>query len=291
MTETNPTASISNEFSSFSSVTNIVTAILGVASNVLLLVAFYKDPLKCFRNSGTYLVMNLSVADCLMCILWLLSNNTSRISSYLILLFFLHWIGGVSSTSITSISIDRFLMVASPIKHRVLMKGKVIVLWIAAIWIVNCVIPLSLNLSDIDKTDTSQGLCSFGVIVIIVSSVVYSSTYYKLKKQSRNIALQNSTEGRAQEIRILQEKRFLKTIIIIAFIAFVCTVPFFVLYLFYNSLSFIVEDSITFKIFFAVCTFTFHINFAVNPSIYILRLPNYRKAFYLLYCRRKTTSN
>ena len=97
-------------------------------------------------------------------------------------------------------------MVASPIKHRILMKGKVIVLWIAAIWILNCVIPLSLNLSDIDKTDTSQGLCSFGVIVIILSSVVYSSTYYKLKKQSRNIALRNSTEGRAQEIRILKEK-------------------------------------------------------------------------------------
>ena len=291
MTQTNPTVSISNEFSSFSSVTNIAIAILGVVSNILLLVAFYKDPLKCFRNSGTYLVMNLSVADCLMCILWLLSNNTSRISSYLILLFFLHWIGGVSSTSITSISIDRFLMVASPIKHRILMKGKVIVLWIAAIWIVNCVIPLSLNLSDIDKTDTSQGLCSFGVIVIIVSSVMYSSTYYKLKKQSRNIALQNSNESRAQEIRILKEKRFLKTIIIIACIAFVCTVPFFVLYLLSNSLSFIVDDSITFKILFTVCNSIFHINFAVNPLIYILRLPNYRKAFYLLYCQRKTASN
>ena len=92
---------------------------------------------------------------------------------------------------------------------------------------------------------------------------MYSSTYYKLKKQSRNIALQNSTEGRAQEIRILKEKR--KTIIIIACIAFVFTVLFFVLYLLSNSLSFIVDDSPTFKIFFAVCTFIFHINFAVNP--------------------------
>ena len=111
------------------------------------------------------------------------------------------------------------------------MNGKVMVFWIAAIWILNCVVPLSLNASDIDMMDVNQGLSTCSVIVIILSSVMYSSTYYKLKKQSRNIALQNSNESRAQEIQILKEKRFLKTIIIIACIAFVCTIPFFVLYL------------------------------------------------------------
>ena len=165
----------------------------------------------------------------------------------------------MSFISIASISIDRFL-VASPIKHRILMNGKVMVFWIAANWIVNCVVPLSLNASDVDMMDVNQGLSTCSVIIL--SSVMYSSTYYKLKKQSRNTALQNSNECRAQEIQILKEKRFLKTIIIIACIAFVCTIPFFVLYLL--TLSFIVDDSPTFKIFFAVCTFIFHINFAVN---------------------------
>ena len=130
MAEINTTAGIGNEFSYFSSVPGILVGILGVVSNVLLLVAFIKDPLKCFRNSGTYLIMNLSVPDCLMCLLWLLSNKAGRISSNLILLFFFHWIGDVSFISIASISIDRFLMVASPIKHRILMNGKVMVLWI-----------------------------------------------------------------------------------------------------------------------------------------------------------------
>ena len=63
------------------------------------------------------------------------------------------------------------------------------------------------------------------VIIIAFSAVTYASTYYKLKKQSRNIALQNSNECRAQGMRILKEKRFKKTIIIIACIAFVCIVP------------------------------------------------------------------
>ena len=288
----NTTASdMGNELSYFSSVSGIMICILGVVSNVLLLVAFVKDPLKCFRNSGTYLVMNLSVSDCSLCLLCLVLNINRSKASQPILQFFISWTGGVSFISITSISIDRFLMVASPIKHRILMKGKVIVLWISAIWIVNCVVPLSLNFSDIDGTNTRLGLSTFSVIVIILSSVMYSSTYYKLKKQSRNIALQNSTDDRAQEIRILKEKRFLKTIIIIACIAFVCTVPFFVLYLFYDSLSFLVNDSQAFAIFHTVSTVIFQMNFAVNPSIYILRLPNYRKAFYLSYRRRGTASN
>ena len=48
----------------------LIIPILGGVSNVLLLVAFIRDPLKCFRNSGTYLVMNLSVSDCLACLLY-----------------------------------------------------------------------------------------------------------------------------------------------------------------------------------------------------------------------------
>ena len=206
MADINSATRIDNKFWFFY-FPGIVICTLGVISNVLLLVAFIKDPLKCFRNSGTYLVINLSVSDCLTSLLFLLSNIIVRISSHLILLYFSRWTAVVSFISIASISIDRFLMVTSPIKHRILMKGKVIVLWISAIWIMSCTVPFSLIFSDID-TIARQGLSTFNMITIILSSVMYSFTYYKLKKQSRNTALQNSTEGRAQEIRILKEKRF-----------------------------------------------------------------------------------
>ena len=73
---------------------------------------------------------------------------------------------------------------------------------------IKCVVPLSLNASDIDKMDASQGLSTCSVIVIILSSVMYSFTYYNLKKQSRNIALQNLSESRAQEIRSLKKSDF-----------------------------------------------------------------------------------
>ena len=230
-------------------------------------------------------MMNLSVSDCLVCLVGSFIITTgNRISGTVlqsIVIFLIFWLGSVSFLSITSISIDRFLMVTYPIKHRILMKGQLIILWIAAIWIVSCVNP-SLFLVYGRKTGSSITNIS-GAIFIVLSAVMYSSTYYKLKKQSRNMAAVNSTESRAQEIRNLQEKRFLNTIIIIASLAVGCVVPFAFVHLCISKhkMSEVLD---------AALLFIFYTNFAVNPVIYIIRLPNYRKTFYLLYCKRKTSS-
>ena len=273
------------------SVSYVVICILGVVSNVLLLVAFIKDPLKWFRNSGTYLVINLSVSDCLTSLLTVVFYITRRYFWHRSMGFFINWISGVSFVSIASISIDRLWMVSSPIRYRILMKSKIIVLWMAAIWIVNVLIAFILFISDVSYRNEQRGVCTYSLIVITLSAVMYSSTYYRLKKQSRNMAVQNSTELRAQEMRVLKEKRFLKTIIIIACIAFICIVPNLLLYLLYNSLILFVNDFQAFMIFSGVSAVIYQINFAVNPLIYILRLPNYSKTFYLLYCKRKTPSS
>ncbi len=119
-----------------------------------------------------------------------------------------------------------------------------------------------------------------GAINITLSAVIYAATYHQLKKQSRNIALQNSRESRA----ILKEKKFLKTIILIACVAFLSTVPSMLFFQIYDSLT--RWNDILVKIFIEIFTFIFYTNFAVNPIIYVIRLPNYRKTFYLLYWRR-----
>ncbi len=123
-----------------------------------------------------------------------------------------------------------------------------------------------------------------GVIIIIISVVIYAFTYWKLRKQAKNIALQNSHESRAQEIRILKEKKFLNTIIIIACVAFLAIVPSMVFFQIYDSLGW--WNDILVKIFKEIFRLIFYTNFALNPIIYVIRLPNYRKTFYLLYWRR-----
>ena len=109
---------------------------LGTLSNVLLLVAFLRDPLKCFRNSATYLVANLAISDCATCLISLsLHFILTKFGREFTLEFCYHWFVTVSCVSIASISIDRFLMIAYPIKHRILMEGRVMILWMAVIYI------------------------------------------------------------------------------------------------------------------------------------------------------------
>jgi hypothetical protein len=199
------------------------------------------------------------------------------------------WFGISSIVSIASISIDRFLMVAYPIKHRVLITSKIIVRWLAAIWIASCVPPVLRFFFHGRKNELLEKINIYTICVIIVafSAVMYAATYYQLKKQSRNIALQNSNESRAQEIRILKEKRFLKTIVIIACVAFICVVPSAIFHQAYDALG-LFKRNLTSEILSEIFLHIFNINFVVNPLIYVVRLPNYRKTFYLLYCKRGT---
>ena len=235
--------------------------------------------------------MNLSTFDCLTCLVSLFYLANFEFTLHSVAEFFMSWFAMTSFVSITSISLDRLLLVTYPIKYRMLFKGKCILLSLALIWTLSCASPVFVLFYGQNKRIKSLRY-TFGVMATILAAFMYTFTFHKLKKQSRNIALQNSNENRAQEIRILKEKRFLKTIIIIACIAFVCTVPALIYYsLIYNfgltqgqgdSLIVIIAQKIILCI---LCT-----NFAVNPLIYIIRLLNYRKTFYLLYCRKTVSS-
>ena len=100
-------------------------------------------------------------------------------------------------------------MVAYPIKHRFyIMEGKLITLWLAAIWIVNGLISV-LPQVHIHGRNIVQ---NFGVIIVTLSAIMYSSTYYKLKKQSKDLCVICSNESRTQAIRILKQKRFFNTL-------------------------------------------------------------------------------
>ena len=253
---------------------------LGVVSHSLLLYAFYKDPLKCFKRSGTFLVINLAIADSLMCLVSVF---------YIICVKDIFWheilkpivfaAKFVSILTLSSISIDRFLLVVYPIKHSYLIKGRPLVIWPACIWLIGIVFPMKIVIFGQYSYDLAV-VNSTTAIIGVFSAVMYALTYSKLKKQSRNIqALQSSNESCAQRIRVLKEKQILRTIVIIACIAVICVVPF-------SSLRTVLPGR-RIPILADISYCMLYINFAVNPLIYILRLPNYRKTFVLLYCGRR----
>ena len=265
----------------------ISVCIFGVIAHVFLIVAFIKDPLKCFRNSGTYLVGNLAISDlqtCLISLIFFLQRHFLG-TRHSVLLFAKHVSMNESILTIATISIDRFLMTVYPIKYRVLMQGKRIIAWSACTWLISFGISTKIFLLDHLYNVDGMAMLVINILagaVIIFSGVMYGFTYYKLKKQSRNLARENIS-NRQEQTRVMKEKHFLRTISLIASIQIVCIVPSSI-FLNYRTFHASLMDGPSAWILTYIFGGLFYTNFAVNPVVYVLRLPNYRKTFYLLYC-------
>ena len=157
---------------------------VGILANLMLLIAFVKDPLKCFRNSATYLVGNLALSDMMFSVSMIASvddNPKNKINGFLRNFSFY-----LSMCSIFSIAFDRYTMVSYPFKHRLFMKGNKMALWIAFIWFLSSLHPIINTLVRIHFN--SQIVPGIGFALMILTAILYAKTYIALKKQARLLA-------------------------------------------------------------------------------------------------------
>ena len=143
------------------------------------------------------------------------------------------------------------------------MNGKRILLWLTGIWLTALILPIALLYSEPDEMYTIN---YFRLFFVVLSLIMYATTYVSFKKHSMSIGQQNSTERRAQEIRIIKEKRFLKTIILVASIVFICTVPSLIYFQLDHSLA-RTQNIVVYDIVYKISTSIFNANFAINPFI------------------------
>ena len=264
----------------------------GVISHVLLLIAFIKDPLKCFRNSATYLVANLAVADLTisLCGPFVIPGTYVHWSLYIIFRIEIT----VSFLTIVSIAADRFLMVAFPFKHHSLMNGKKIITWILLIWVLSSSLCARIFFfPGATEYHSSAAATAFDVyvtvILMFITGLLYVLTSLSLRKQARNLALHNSASGsNTQGIRELRERRFLNTILLVACIAVIGIVPFTILVGVLKTKGIHSQRSLAIEILWYFLITLFYSTFAINPLVYFLRLPNYRKTLFALYWIRRS---
>ena len=260
----------------------LIIGVSGVLLHVILLIALIRDPLRCFRNSATYLIANLAVSDLILSIcgpFTLFGRWDLRIISGIAF--------GVSVLAIFSIAIDRFIMVTYPFKHQYLMSGKKIILWITFFWI------LSSFRSFAETMLLPTNVYSFtiqnclAVAIILLSGILYVSIFISLRKQTKNLALHcASGSNRSQATRLLKEKQFVRTIILVALIAIIGIVPYSIAWFVLVRNGKLYDKTLAMDILMCFLMTLFFFTFASNPLIYFMRLPRYRKSFYILYWRQ-----
>jgi magnesium-transporting ATPase (P-type) len=195
----------------------------------------------------------------------------------------------VSLPAIVSIAADRYLMVAYPFKHRYLMSGKKIIAWITFIWILAAFRTFSRVVWMTNFYSLSVDICLAGVLVLI-TVIFYVMISISLGKQTRNLALHDpdaNNSNRSQATRLLKEKQFIRTILFVACIAVIGIVPYTIAYhaLTTNGMFLMNQDIVATDVLMGFFTALFYLTFAINPLIYFLRLPRYRKSFYLSFWR------
>ena len=254
----------------------------GVLLQLMLLFAFIKDPLKCFRNSAIYLIANLAIADLCVCVKTLL---TIRVDPEIMSMEFLdHSMIMASLLTILSIAIDRYVMVSHPFKHHFLMSKKKMILWLLLIWLLSLAESIKqLIVQDEGPYDDLVRHC-FYLLIALATFMLYAATVKSYTKQSRSLSLQSneSVEHRSRETRIQSEKRFLNTIIIIASIAVVTILPSAIFGQVILAGGHAEESESGGTVGLTLFTILI-VNFVINPVIYMWRLPQYRKTFRIIY--------
>ena len=171
---------------------------VGIIANLMLLIAFFKDPLKCFRNSATYLVGSLAFSDMLYSAV-MMTMISEWFKDRHSVLYSLQDLSVCSSIlAIFSIALDRYFIVTYPFKHRFLMSAKKMAIWIALIWLLSSIyLAKKIFMPGKENDFFTPVTCLF---FIILTSLLYSKTYFGLKKQAKSlIGCKITTQPRQHE--------------------------------------------------------------------------------------------
>ena len=283
------------------SIVQIPIAFAGVVTNILLIVAHAKDPLKTLKTTSSPFILNIAAIDlassfvCLtMSIAMLVSVTDYRereIQSGAIIRMIGHAFIAMSSLSFFSLSIERFCSVAFPLWHRVRITTRVCRYWLCAIWLFHTTfVALTWTLSLKDYLKTVLCIIGYMGLFFLLTQFFYLRTYFSLKNQRRKLLTEgNVCEAAARSImiRLENEKNFLYTIAIVCSILAVSFLPFLLsgllVQLSLEGKSYTLPKSPVLLPLYCTSLVLLATNFAINPFVYVWRIPKYRKTFKKLY--------
>ena len=270
--------------------------VIAIIANVLLLFAIYKNPLNCFRNPTTYFIANLAIVDLLQSLVGLedafISQSTTyesvyclpgvwgRINSALADFVYL-----LTFPSVTILALERYVSIAYPLWHQVKVTSQRCYIWIAMVWLMNCIYT---GIFQLLTAQVVVMITTYPSLFYLTTVAIYLLAFISVRKQ-RFLLVTDSTKSetnkKMMKLRLRNQNRFLTTVLIINVVLIFGTIPTLV----GTHLSYTFEgpDSPSVDALSFIADILFFLNMAVNPFLYIWRLPKYRKTFLLMYCCKK----
>ena len=270
-----------------------IEAVAMVTLNALIIIVYLKE--RSLRQRSMYLVINQTVADmfvggcgilefCFLasyCEIW--TVNSLNTTSLMAVNVWFHFIPTASVTSLAFISLERMHATFRPFQHR-LVKKKIYGAAIAIVWTTTGLFlamifatifqPLDIEVFH-DFLFPYVSLLLLCLLVIVVS---YSSIATRIVcgNQPRHHVATN------------REKKLTKTLFIVTVVSLLLTLPYIIFWilhivLWHNTPIILFPTSLRLKHSFAILFYT---NSLINPVLYTLRMPEFRRALFSFLCCR-----
>ena len=271
-----------------------------VAVNLLSIVLFIKN--SNLRTRAMYLVINLTVADMFVggsatffAVTYFLLYGCEFADEFFIrlewppILFVLHiiniWFSFTSVTGIAIISLDRMHATFRPFRHRNIKKWAYGVT-IAGVWILTAMILIPLPLISLYGNLHQQWQLlfpfylwrSYCFLCLIVICVSYTSIALKFWCGTRP-----PSHGAAKRNR---QRKLTVTLFIMTIVSLLLWLPF-VVYTFVLSSDLVRVSFLTHLRLRLSFSLLYHTNSLVNPIIYTIRMPEFRRALLIFFKRRQ----
>ena len=256
-----------------------------VTVNLLAIILFIKN--RSLRTRSMYLVISLTVADMLVGVLSVGYVQFDLLQGCRLIKLNLSWKVGfsnfylffpfVSLTNIAVISLERFHATFRPFNHR-LIKRWVYVVAITVVWVFPVIVLViwlvnSLHLI-VDHLYILESCFFFCLIVIFVS---YTSILFKFRfgaHPQRHCAA------------ALRQRKLTVTLFITTLVSLLLWLPYSIL-LFLTSSTDMINSLSLVEYFhlFHLLHFFYYANSFVNPILYTIRMPDFKKALFSLFRR------
>ena len=263
-----------------------------VTVNLLSIIIFIKN--RNLRSRSMYLVINLTVADMLVggissncSIIFFLRRGCKILNVRLtwegdnIVSFVFYWFLLTSLTNITVISLDRMHATFRPFRHRVI-KNWVYGVTISVVWVLATMISTAISMLQLFGKKWSHHQYfwqSYCLLCLFVICACYATIIVKICCGARS-----QHHGAAR-----RQRKLTVTLLIMTIVSLLLWLPYAVTTFVYYTTDSIRSLSDTKRIRLnSSLLLLFYTNSFVNPVVYTLRMPEYRKALLLLFtCRQR----
>ena len=269
--------------------TFLTVSVAIVTVNLLSIIIFIKN--RNLRSRSVYLVINLTVADMLVGgisssnILFpeigckILNVRLTREGKEIVWFLF-YWFLLTSLTNITVISLDRMHATFRPFRHRVIKKW-VYGVTISVVWVLAAMISTAttmLLLFDKEWSHYQYLWPSYSLLCLFVICACYASIIVKICCGARP-----QHHGAAR-----RQRKLTLTLLIMTIVSVLLWLPYAVATFVYYTTDSIRSLSPTKRIRLnSSLLLLFYTNSFVNPVVYTIRMPEFRKALLLLFTRRQ----